>query len=65
MAYQISLPPLLAERDVCENTTLGRSSLWEMVRAGEFPAPVRIAARRVAWRAQDVVAWIESRETAQ
>lgn len=37
------------------------STLRRMVRAGEFPAPVRISDRVSAWRVEDVRAWLESR----
>lgn len=32
-----------------------------LVRAGSFPQPFRISARRIAWRRGDVLAWLESR----
>lgn len=36
------------------------ATLWRKVRAGTFPAPVKISARCTAWRCEDVRAWIES-----
>jgi prophage regulatory protein len=40
---------------------IGRTTLWRKVKAGEFPAPVRLSANVVAWRVEDVRAWINSR----
>ena len=50
--------------EVCLLTGLARATLWEMIRRGTFPSPVRIGLRAVAWRLSDVVAWIESRPPA-
>lgn len=35
------------------------STLWRMVGAKTFPAPVKISGRITAWRAEDIRAWIE------
>ncbi len=36
------------------------TTLWRKVKAGEFPAPVKISARVTAWRAEDVRAWMQA-----
>lgn len=36
-------------------------TLWRMVKAGTFPAPVKLSARVTAWRVEDVRAWMQSR----
>lgn len=46
---------------VLELTGLSRTTLWRRVRAGEFPAPVRLGglhSRAVGWRRSDVERWI-------
>jgi prophage regulatory protein len=50
--------------EVQRRVPLHRVTLWRLVRSGEFPAPVKVGARRVAWRESEVRAWIESRERA-
>lgn len=40
---------------------IGRTTLWRWVREGYFPKPVRLGANCVAWRADDVNQWINSR----
>lgn len=40
---------------------IGRTTLWRWVREGHFPKPVRLGANCVAWRADDVNQWINSR----
>ena len=50
-----------SESKVSELTSLSRTSLWRLRRADEFPKPVQLTARRVAYRASDVDAWIRSK----
>ncbi len=37
------------------------ATLWRKVKAGTFPAPVKLSARVTAWRVEDVRDWIRSR----
>ena len=48
---------VLTVRDACRETTLSRSTIWRMVKAGTFPAPVRLSPGRVGFRVEDVEAW--------
>jgi prophage regulatory protein len=36
-------------------------SIWRMVRSKDFPQPLRIGKRAVAWRASDIMEWVEQR----
>jgi len=49
---------LLAVAEVRRRTGLPRSSLYDAIRDGRFPKPLRITARAVRWRESDVEAWI-------
>lgn len=44
-----------------EKTGLGRSSIYAGVKAGTFPAPVRLSARAVGWRDEDLDKWVSER----
>lgn len=44
-----------------EITGLSRSSIYEMMERGEFPRPVRIGRRAVAWPESKIVAWLAGR----
>ena len=46
---------------VCQLTSLHRATLYELAKRGDFPRPVKLAKRRVAWREADVLAWLETR----
>ena len=46
---------------VVQRTTLSRSHLYALVKDGKFPKPLKLGSRSVAWRVEDVEAWIEAR----
>lgn len=55
---------LWRQPEVLAVVPLGASTMWRMIAAGEFPKPIRLTPRTVAWRASDVRAWIEARAIA-
>ncbi len=52
---------LLRRRDVSAMTGLPRSTLYAAVKAGTFPKSVAIGKRSVAWRSDEIEAWISQR----
>jgi len=56
-------PALLRLPTVIRRTGLGRSTIYRMMAAKQFPRQVRIGARAVAWRQSDLCKWIEGRTT--
>jgi prophage regulatory protein len=53
---------LLREKQVRELVPFAHSTLWAMVNKGQFPSPVRLGERMVAWRSTDVEEFIKSLE---
>lgn len=49
---------------VLRRTRLSRSSIYTMVARGEFPAPIKIGSRSVAWLDHEITTWITSRASA-
>lgn len=47
--------------EVEQITSLKKSKLYAMIRAGEFPAQKEVTARRRAWLASEVEAWVNMR----
>lgn len=41
---------------------LGKTSIYEGVADGTFPAPLKIGRRAVGWRESDLMAWVQSRQ---
>ncbi|SHJ37079.1 transcriptional regulator, AlpA family [Ruegeria lacuscaerulensis ITI-1157] len=53
----------LLRRPEVENLTgLSRSTLYDWMKRGDFPQPVKLGVRLVAWRESDIVVWLQSRE---
>lgn len=57
------MSPLVLRPEVSALVGLSRTSLYRMIRAHEFPAPIQVGKRRIAWRQSDLDAWLESRPT--
>ena len=52
---------LLRRREVERMTGLQKSSLYRMMRRGQFPEPVRLGTHAVRWRLSEITRWIETR----
>lgn len=52
---------LIRIHQVIETTTLSKASIYRLMGLEKFPAPVKIAERRVAWRSSDIAAWLSDR----
>lgn len=58
MHVPCSSPALLRLPGVCAHVGLSKSQIYRLIRAGQFPAPVRLGANSVAWSAEQVSAWV-------
>jgi len=47
--------------DVIERTGYKRTTIYERIKAGNFPAPVHLGPRAVAWLESEVEAWMQER----
>jgi prophage regulatory protein len=47
---------------VKESTGLSRTSIYRKIAAREFPRPIHIGLRAVAWVEADVLQWMEEQE---
>lgn len=52
---------LLRRAEVERRTGLARSTVYELIRTGRFPAPIELTGRTRCWVASEVDAWIEER----
>jgi len=55
----IRLPQVKAQ------TGLSRSGIYRLLAAGEFPAPVKLGERSVAWSEEEIAAWCKARIAAR
>lgn len=58
-------PMFLRLDSVLRITGLGRSTVFRLIASKDFPAPVRVGVRAIAWRKADLDRWSESREVVQ
>jgi prophage regulatory protein len=54
-------PPIVKLPAVCEMTSLSKSSLYNLIKEGGFPAPKTLFSNRVAWSTHEILAWIETK----
>jgi prophage regulatory protein len=59
-----SSPRLIRLAEVQDLTGLAVSTLYKRIAAGEFPPPVHLGGRAVAWREREVLDWVETRPVA-
>ncbi len=57
-------PTFLRMPSVMRMTGLGRSTIYRLMALHQFPTPVRLGPRAVAWRSADLDAWSEARPAA-
>ena len=55
---------IIGECECQHITSLSRTSLWRLMKRGEFPRKVRIGPNRTGWKISAVLAWLETREAA-
>ncbi|WP_324517051.1 AlpA family transcriptional regulator [Pseudomonas sp.] len=55
---------LLRLPTVCAQIGLSKSQIYRLIRAGEFPPPVRLGQNSVAWPADQVDSWIHEKISA-
>ena len=52
-------------KEVQKMTSLSRSSIYAYIDKGIFPNQVKLGARSVAWKNEEIIAWMESRISAR
>lgn len=68
----ITIPTLPATGYIRQKELVGKgniipvsaATLWRWVAAGLFPKPVRLSANAVAWRVEEIRAWMAEKEAA-
>ncbi|MHC1710595.1 MAG: helix-turn-helix transcriptional regulator [Solidesulfovibrio sp.] len=55
VALPLSTPHLMRERQVLQFYPVSRAELWNRVRDGRFPKPVKLSPKISAWRSGDIL----------
>lgn len=70
MKYEVDLSTLpdialVREKQIAPVLPFSKPTLWRRVKAGLFPAPMKLDGNVTAWRWGDVRAWLESQGGAE
>ena len=60
----MATPRILRRGDVLRLTRLSKATINRQIKAGNFPAPVKLSIRAVGWYEDEVVEWMEGRPRA-
>lgn len=55
---------ILRKPEVMSLIRMKNTWLYEAIKSGDFPAPIRLGKRAVGWRRSDIDEWLASREKA-
>lgn len=58
---QRAVARMVRANEVCSRTGLSRTTIWRLVRKGEFPPPRRLSSNAVGWIEEEVDGWIRGR----
>ena len=51
--------------ELCSRVGLSRATIYTMIRAGRFPAPIKIGTRASAWSSKEIDEWQAGRLAAR
>ena len=57
-----NLDLLLSRKQVEERLNLSRSTLYALLARGQFPKPIHLTTKKVAWMESDIEQWILERK---
>lgn len=60
----IKADPLLSVKDLKTLLGLGESTIWQWVRKGKFPKPIKLSKTLSRWKQSKVEAWINEQSSA-
>lgn len=57
--YKLPETGFVRQRELIPNIIpISRTTLWRKIKDGLFPAPIKLTANTIAWRVEEVRAWI-------
>ncbi len=55
------MPRLIRRKEVLARVGLSQTSMYEQIAAGQFPKPIPIGPKSVAWLEPEIMDWIKQR----
>lgn len=62
--HTVRQPRLLSMREVMALTTYSRASIYRLIYSRGFPKPIKMGDVKIAFRAEEVEAWLDGRPRA-
>ena len=59
------LERLIGRKEVLILIGISNATLWRWIKAGRFPAPMKIGKKKVAWRSSVLATWVAQRSVAR
>ncbi len=59
-----TLSKIIRLPEVCAALGISKPTVYRLIRAENFPRPIQLGKRSVAWRVAEVEQWLESRPAA-
>jgi len=57
----VAMPRLIRRKEVLARVGLSQTSMYEQIADGQFPKPIPIGPKSVAWLSTEIEAWINHR----
>ena len=56
---------LMSIKEVKHITTLSHTTIYKLIKRGEFPAPLKITGKSSAWLYSEIIEWIDRLKVAR
>ena len=56
---------VLRQNQVIDRVGLSKSTMWRLIKVGQFPKPLSLGPRAVGWVEEEIDQWISSRPRAE
>lgn len=56
---------LVRTKQLCAELGISRTTLWRLVKSGDFPAPIQIGKNSIAWRRQVISDYLDSKQPSE
>lgn len=56
---------ILNQQYILSSIGVSKTTLWRMINAGKFPAPIKIGERLNGWRVETFEGWLDAQGAAQ
>ena len=56
---------LMSIKEVKDITTLSHTTIYKLIKRGEFPAPLKITGKSSAWLYSEIIEWIDRLKVAR